>query len=102
MADRTSGFRTPEAEARYHEFYDDYVARNWPVPHQELDVPTRFGRTRVRRSGSGGGTPLVLLHTNSGSSLGWNRMVGPLAEGRAVYTPDTIGTIGVIGRLPEL
>jgi pimeloyl-ACP methyl ester carboxylesterase len=94
MADQLSTFRTPEAAARYLEVYDDLVARTWPEPRAELDVPTRFGTTRVRRTGPEDGTPLVLIHPTSGSSLGWRSLIAPLAERHAVYTPDTIGTIG--------
>jgi pimeloyl-ACP methyl ester carboxylesterase len=94
MAERISRFRTPEDADRYYELYDDIVARRWPVPHEERDVPTRFGSTHVRRSGTAEGTPLVLIHPTSGGSLGWHSLVAPLAERHPVYTPDTIGTIG--------
>src|SRR4051794_34654618 len=60
MAAQIGGFRTPEDAARYYELYDNLVARNWPVPRHELDVPTSFGttmsaaldRNEVRRSSS--------------------------------------------------
>jgi pimeloyl-ACP methyl ester carboxylesterase len=94
MAGRISGFRTPEDAAHYYEVYDDLVARTWPVPHDELDVPTRFGTTHVRGSGPDEGTPLVLVHPTTGSSLGWRALVATLAERHRVYTPDTVGTIG--------
>lgn len=89
-----SGFKTPEQEAKYLAAYDDLVARTWPVPHDELDVATRFGQTRVRRSGPAEGSPLVLIHPTTGSSLGWRALVEALTQHRPVYTPDTIGTPG--------
>ena len=94
MADRLSGFTTPDARARYLELYDRFVAERWPVPFEGLEVRTRFGPTYVRRSGSGGDTPLVLVHPTSGSSLAWHSVIAPLAERHTVYTPDTIGTAG--------
>ena len=94
MSKRLSGFRKPEAAIRYREFYDDFAARLWPVPHEELDVTTRFGSTHVRRSGAPQGAPLVLIHPTTGSSLGWYRFIAPLCEAHPVYTPDTIGTAG--------
>jgi pimeloyl-ACP methyl ester carboxylesterase len=94
MADRIGGFRTLEAAAHYYERYDDMVARLWPVAHDELDIPTRFGTTHVRRSGPAHGTPLVLIHPTTGSSAGWYPLIAALAERRPVYTPDTIGTVG--------
>ena len=42
MADRISGFRRPEGAADDRERYRDLAARLWPVPHDELDVQTRF------------------------------------------------------------
>lgn len=94
MAPRIGGFRTPEAAERYYEIYDEFVATHWSVPHEELVVPTRFGPTHVRRSGGDIGTPLVLLHPTTGSSLGWHSLIAPLSERHPVYTPDTIGAAG--------
>ena len=64
------------------------------MPHQELDLETSFGATRVRRSGHGTATPLVMVHPTTGSSLGWYPIIHHLCHDRAVYTPDTIGTCG--------
>ena len=94
MPKRMSRFRTPAAAATYYELYDELVARTWPVAHEELDVPTRFGTTRVRRSGPSDGTPIVLVHPTTGSSLGWATVVAPLCDRHPVFTPDTIGTAG--------
>jgi len=94
MAGRMSRFRTPEDAERYNQLYDDLVDRIWTVPHEELDITTSFGTTRVRRSGTSDGEPLVLIHPTSGSSLGWHRLVPLLCERHPVYTPDTIGTAG--------
>lgn len=94
MADRIGGFRTPGDVARYYERYDEMLARAWPVPHDELDVPSRFGTTHVRRSGPAGGIPLVLIHPTTGSSAGWAPLIAALSEHHPVYTPDTIGTAG--------
>ena len=94
MADRIGGFRTPGDAARYYERYDEMLARAWPVPHDEFDVPSRFGTTHVRRSGPAGGIPLVLIHPTTGSSAGWAPLIASLCERHPVYTPDTIGTAG--------
>jgi pimeloyl-ACP methyl ester carboxylesterase len=94
MSDRIGRFRPPDAAEEYYRIYDAMVERHWPVPSDELDVPTRFGPTHVRRSGPNTGTPIVLLHANGGSSLGWHPLVSALAEHHPLYTPDTIGTAG--------
>ena len=89
------GFRTPEAAERYRELYETFVARHWPVTSAEVDVATRYGTTRVRRSGPESGTPVVMIHPTTGASLGWHVVVGPIADHHPVYTPDTIGTAGL-------
>lgn len=94
MPDKISTFRTPEDAARFHARYDEIVAREWPVAHEELDVPTRFGQTRVRRSGEGPGIPLVMLHPTTGSSAGWYPVIGLFGRDQVVYTPDTMGAAG--------
>lgn len=86
-------FKTDEAEAQFVRMYDEMLA-NWPVPAQELDIETRFGTTHIRRSGDPAGSPIVLLHPHTGSSLAWWRLVGPLAATHDVLAPDTIGALG--------
>ncbi len=94
MAERIGAFKTPEARDAYADVYDRVLEREWPVHHEELEVGTRFGTTRVRRSDGGDATPLVMVHPTTGSSLGWYPIVEPLCRDRVVYTPDTIGTCG--------
>lgn len=82
-----------KAQEKYLATYDA-ILRKWPVPAEELDVETRFGPTRVRRSGTGKGTPIVLLHGVMGTSLSWYSYVAELAERHTVYAVDTIGEPG--------
>jgi len=86
-------FVDQKAQERYFATYDA-ILRKWPVPAEELDVETRFGPTRVRRSGTGQGTPIVLLHGVMGTSLSWYAFVAELAERHTVYAVDTIGEPG--------
>jgi pimeloyl-ACP methyl ester carboxylesterase len=91
---KVSAFRSEADADAYRALYDDLAEIAWPVPHVELDVPTRYGSTRVRRSGPVDGRSFVLLPPATGSSLAWRTFVAPLAATEAVYTPDTIGTPG--------
>lgn len=86
-------FVDQKAQERYFVTYEA-ILRKWPVPAEELDVETRFGPTRVRRSGTGQGTPIVLLHGVMGTSLSWYPYVAELAERHTVYAVDTIGEPG--------
>jgi len=86
-------FTDEKARERYFAAYET-VLRKWPVPAEELDVDTRFGTTRVRRGGTGPGTPVVLLSGIFGTSLSWYPHIASLAARHPVYAVDTIGEPG--------
>lgn len=90
---KIGGFKSTEAEDAFLDAYDALEGL-WPLPARVDDVPTAFGTTRVRRTGDGPGTPIVLLHGYPGSGLSWHGAVSSLTENREVIAPDTIGTAG--------
>lgn len=87
-------FTNTEAKAAFLAGYDT-VAAKWPVPSVDLDVETPFGTTRVRKSGSGEGTPIVLLPGIGGNGMVWHRFIEELSRDHVVYTPDVIGWAGL-------
>lgn len=94
MKDRIGGFKHPGDQERLYALYDALAAEVWPVPAEELDVETSFGTTHLRRSGPAEGTPIVLIHPSSATSIGWYRLVEPVAAHHPVIALDTIGTAG--------
>ncbi|MGW7538405.1 alpha/beta fold hydrolase [Amycolatopsis sp. NPDC054798] len=86
-------FTDQKAQDRYFAVYAE-ILRKWPVPAEELDIQTKFGPTRVRRSGPAHGTPVVLLHGIMGSSLSWYPHLAELAARHPVYAVDSIGEPG--------
>ncbi|MDR7384498.1 alpha/beta fold hydrolase [Promicromonospora iranensis] len=90
---RIGRFKSDEARDAYL-CTSEAMAGLWPVPATLADVPTPFGSTHVRRSGSGDAVPLVLLAGLLGSSLHWHQIVAWLAQDRAVYALDTLGAAG--------
>ena len=90
---RIGRFKSDQAREDYLRTYEA-LERLWPLPATLADVPTAFGPTRVRRSGSGDGVPLVLLAGVLGNGLHWHPVVEGLARDRAVYALDTIGAAG--------
>ncbi|RDI64821.1 alpha/beta fold hydrolase [Nocardia pseudobrasiliensis] len=86
-------FTSDEAKADFLRRYDA-MASKWPVPSTCLDVETSFGTTRVRKSGSGAGAPIVLLPGMGGNGQIWWRFIEELSRDRVVYTPDVIGWAG--------
>jgi pimeloyl-ACP methyl ester carboxylesterase len=85
-------FRSPEAETRFHAAYEA-VLREWPVPYEALDVPTRFGRTRVVASGSRAAPPVILLPPGGGHAPIWVRNVGALSQSYRTYAVDIVGEL---------
>lgn len=86
-------FADQKAQERYFAAYAA-ILRKWPVPAEELDVETRFGSTRVRRSGTGQGAPIVLVPGIMGTSVSWYPYVAELAAQHQVYAVDPLGEAG--------
>jgi pimeloyl-ACP methyl ester carboxylesterase len=89
MSKDLSVFRSSEGEAQYIEAYEA-VLKEWPVPYEELFIPTRFGMTHVIASGPKEASPLVLLHPAGGGGVVWVRNVGLLSHSYRTYAIDTI------------
>ncbi|MEV7099079.1 alpha/beta fold hydrolase [Amycolatopsis sp. NPDC051045] len=69
--------------------------RAWPVPHDEVRVPTPEGETFVLASGPAEAPPLVLLHGSGSNSAEWVPRIPSLAERFRVYAVDIIGEPGM-------
>jgi pimeloyl-ACP methyl ester carboxylesterase len=89
VSDRISVFRSPEGEAQYYAAYDA-VLKQWPVPYEDLYIPTRFGNTHVIASGPKDATPLILLRPAGGGAVIWIRNVQCLSQEYRTYAVDTI------------
>jgi pimeloyl-ACP methyl ester carboxylesterase len=93
MSGYLASFTTPEGEHDFIAAYDA-VLKRWPVPYEELDVPTRFGTTHLIASGSTSLPPLLLLHATGTSSTMWFPNIGPLSSSFRVFAIDIIGEPG--------
>lgn len=69
--------------------------KSWPVPHDEVRVPTPEGETFVLVSGPPAAPPLVLLHGSGSNSAEWAHRIPALAERFRVYAVDIIGEPGL-------
>lgn len=86
-------FPSAEAERDFYAAYDAMLAR-WPVPVEKLDVPSRYGSTRVNVCGPADGPALVLLHGGGTDSTMWFANVAELSARHRVYAVDQIGAAG--------
>lgn len=92
MPERIRVFRSPESQAQYYAAYEAMLKR-WPVPYEELSIPTRFGDTHVITSGTQASPPLILLHSAGSGAVQWYRNVGPLSQRYRTYAVDVIGEV---------
>jgi pimeloyl-ACP methyl ester carboxylesterase len=86
-------FKSDEGKARYIAAYDAALG-DWPVPYEELDLPTRLGYTHVIASGSPDAPPLVLLPSLAGSATVWRLNMAGLSRHYRTYAIDVIGQPG--------
>ena len=82
-------YKNPESKARCLAVYDAALA-HWPVPYDELDLPTRFGGTHVIVSGPDDAPPLVLLHGNWATATMWSSTIAELSRDFRTYAVDQI------------
>jgi pimeloyl-ACP methyl ester carboxylesterase len=88
-----SAFKTPEGEAAFLAAYDAAM-KSWPVPFEEMDVPTPFGRTHVVVCGPKDAPPLVLLHGYWATSTMWAPNIADFSKHYRVYAVDVMGQPG--------
>jgi pimeloyl-ACP methyl ester carboxylesterase len=90
---QTSAFKTPEGEVAFLAAYD--AAMNlWPVPYEEVEIPTRFGSTHVVVSGPLDAPPLVLLHGYLVTLASWSPNIADFSKRYRVYAIDVMGQPG--------
>jgi pimeloyl-ACP methyl ester carboxylesterase len=85
-----SGFKTSEGEAAFLAAYNA-VLKLWPVPYEEMEVPSRFGITHVIVSGPTEAPPLVLLHGYMATSAMWAPNIADFSQDYRVYALDVMG-----------
>ena len=93
MSDKISVFRSTEGETKNIAAYDA-VLDQWPVPYEELDLPTYFGTTHVIVSGPTENKPLILLHGQDSCAISWIYNIPALCQTYRTYAVDTLGDMG--------
>ena len=87
-------YRSAAAQDRYLSFYDEIASKEWPLASEARMVPTSYGRTFVRVSGTDGAPALVLLPGEGATSLMWSLNVATLSAHHRTYAVDRIGDVG--------
>jgi len=86
----SSAFKSVEGRAAFFAAYDA-VMKMWPVPYEELEIPTRFGMTHVIVSGPIDAPPLVLLHGYDATAAMWAPNIADFSKDYRVYALDVMG-----------
>jgi hypothetical protein len=86
-------FKTAAGKAAYLSAYD-VAMKLWPVPYEEMDIPSRFGLTHVVACGPRDAPPLVLLHGYWATLTMWTPNVADFSESYRVYAVDVMGQPG--------
>jgi pimeloyl-ACP methyl ester carboxylesterase len=89
------GIYKSEAGRQAIEAFYRKVLERWPVPHEQILAPTRYGDTFVITCGPADAPPLVLLHGSGSNSAVWIRDVIEWAKQYRVYAVDVIGEPGL-------
>jgi pimeloyl-ACP methyl ester carboxylesterase len=87
-------YKSAEGERAIRERYIKFL-QYWPVPNQQLRIPTREGETFVIACGSQEAPALVLLHGASGNAAMWMADVRVWSQHFRVYAVDVIGDAGL-------
>ncbi len=81
-------------EAAFLTAYESLL-RRWPDDVRSVDLPSRYGTTRVHVCGPEHGTPLVLLPGGGTTSAVWHAGIGALSRTHRVHAPDLMGDVGL-------
>lgn len=87
-------YKTPEGERLVQERYRAFL-QHWPVPNQQIRIPTGQGETFVVVSGAEDAPPLLLLHGGAANSAMWMGEIRAYASHFRVYAVDVIGEAGL-------
>jgi pimeloyl-ACP methyl ester carboxylesterase len=90
----TSLYKSAEVERAIREQYLRFL-KYWPVPNQQLRVPTREGETFIVACGDEAAPPLMLFHGAMANSSMWMGDVAAWAAHFRVYAVDMIGEPGL-------
>lgn len=86
-------YKSPEGEKAIMDIYEKVLSQ-WPVPREELNIDTRFGKTFVIASKGEKKPPLVLLHGSGANSATWFADVAAYSRKYRVYCVDIPGDPG--------
>ncbi|MGW4245084.1 alpha/beta fold hydrolase [Nocardia sp. NPDC004722] len=86
-------YKSEAGRAAIQAHYRDSLAK-WPVPAEQLHIPTRLGDTFVLASGPDDAPPVIALHGSGSNSSAWRGDIASWAQDFRVYAVDMPGEPG--------
>ncbi|MGR6918089.1 alpha/beta fold hydrolase [[Actinomadura] parvosata] len=87
-------YSSPEGRRVVEHRYRELLG-HWPVPHEQVRVPTALGETFAVTCGPSGAPPLLLLHGSASNSAMWLGDVAIWARRFRVHAVDLLGEPGL-------
>jgi pimeloyl-ACP methyl ester carboxylesterase len=87
-------YKSNEGERLIRERYQAFL-KYWPVPNEQIQVPTKQGSTFVIISGPKDAPPLLLLHGGAANSAMWMGEIAAFAGFFRAYCIDMLGEPGL-------
>ncbi|AQZ61680.1 carboxylesterase NA [[Actinomadura] parvosata subsp. kistnae] len=87
-------YSAPEGRQAVEHRYRELLG-HWPVPHEQVRVPTALGETFAVTCGPSGAPPLLLLHGSAANSAMWLGDVATWARRFRVHAVDLLGEPGL-------
>jgi pimeloyl-ACP methyl ester carboxylesterase len=87
-------YKSAAGERAVRERYIEFLSR-WPIPNQQLRIPTREGETFVIACGPEDAPPLLLFHGSATNSAMWMGDVRAWAAHFRIYAVDMLGEPGL-------
>ena len=87
-------YKSAEGERLIRERYLAFL-KHWPVPNQQIRIPTNQGETFVVAAGAEAAPPLLLLHGGAANSAMWMGDIRAFRSSFRVYALDLIGEPGL-------
>lgn len=88
-----NAFKSPQGKATVLQSYDLKVAM-WNLPHETMNIRTRYGNTFILACGDTKAFPLVLLHGGGMNSCMWLEDAAVYSKDFRVYAVDIPGEAG--------
>lgn len=88
-----TAFKTQQGKTAVLQYYDLQIEM-WNLPHETMNIKTRYGNTFILACGGKNAPPLILLHGGGMNSYMWLEDAAVYSKKFRVYAVDIPGEVG--------